>query len=62
MKTNIHFWSYITQFSEWKTFQTKVVESFETHTFYSGTYFLESCRLLDNVEKYGTARQATDTM
>ena len=31
MKTNIHFWSYVTQFFlEWEMFQTKVVEKFKT--------------------------------
>jgi hypothetical protein len=41
-------------------FQTKVVEKIKTHILCSITFFRKSCRLRDNVEKYGTARQATD--
>jgi hypothetical protein len=41
-------------------FRTKVVEKIKTHILCSITFFLKSCRLGDNVEKYGTARQATD--
>jgi hypothetical protein len=32
----------------------------KTHILYSVTFFQKSCRLWDNVEKYGRARQATD--
>jgi hypothetical protein len=32
MKTNVHFWSYLTQiFLEWEMFQTNVVEKNETY-------------------------------
>jgi len=41
-------------------FQTKVVEKIKTHISCSITFFQESCRLRDNVEKYCTAEQATD--
>jgi len=41
-------------------FQTKVVEKIKTHILCSVTFFPESCILLHNVYKYGTARQATD--
>jgi hypothetical protein len=41
-------------------FQTKVVQKIKTHILCSITVFLKSCRLWDNVEKYGTDRQATD--
>jgi hypothetical protein len=41
-------------------FQTKVVEKIKTHILCSITFFRKSCRLWDNVEKRGTARQATD--
>jgi hypothetical protein len=41
-------------------FQTKVVEKIKTHILCSIKFFRKSCRLWDNVEKYGTARQATD--
>jgi hypothetical protein len=38
-------------------FRTKVVEKIKTHILCSVTLFRKSCRLWDNVEKYGTARQ-----
>ena len=39
----------------------QAVEKIKTHTLCSVTFFsLKSCRLWDNVEKYGRARQATD--
>jgi hypothetical protein len=42
-------------------FRTKFVEKIKTHILYSIVFFFrKSCRLWDNVEKYGTARQATD--
>ena len=43
-------------------FRTKVVEKIKTHTLCSVTVFQESCRFLDNVEKYCRAGQATDDM
>jgi hypothetical protein len=61
MKTYAHLWQYLSQFfSEWDMFQTKVVKIIKTHISHSITFFLKSCRLWDNVEKYGTARQSTD--
>jgi len=42
-------------------FHTKVVDKIKTHILFSVTFFLgKSCRLWDNVENYGRARQATD--
>ena len=32
----------------------------QTHSLCSITFFKKSCQFWDNVEKYGTARQATD--
>jgi hypothetical protein len=40
-------------------FQTKVVEKIKTH-FMISNLFLKSCLFVDNVEKCGTAGQATD--
>ena len=40
----------------------KVVEKIATHILCSVTFFRKSCRLLDNVEKYGGDRKATDSM
>ena len=60
MKTNIHFLSYLAHFFlEWEMLQTKFVEKIKTHSFFSVTLFLKSCRLWDNVEKYSRAGQAT---
>jgi hypothetical protein len=43
MATNIHFWSYLTQFFlEWKMFQTEVVEKIETHVFMFNNLFFEN--------------------
>jgi len=46
-------------------FQTEVVEKIKTHILYSiyiyiCIYIRKSCRFRNNVEKYDTARQATD--
>ena len=61
VKTNRHFWSYLTQFFlEWKMFQTKVVEKIKTNILRSITFFLiQSCHLWD-VEKYFRAGQVAD--
>ena len=47
-------------FVEWAVFQTTVVDKIKTYILCSTTFSLKSCRLRDNVEKYGTAGQATD--
>ena len=62
MKTNIHFWSYLTQFLEWETFQIEVVEKIKTHILRSGTFFFfrKSCRLWDDTKKYCRAGQTID--
>ena len=40
MKTSIHFWSYLTQFSlEWDMFQTEVVEKLKTYFLCSANFF-----------------------
>jgi hypothetical protein len=41
-------------------FHTKVVEEIKTRILYSIEFFRKSCRLCDNVEKYGIARQTRD--
>ena len=52
MKTNIHFWSYLTHFFlEWKMFQAKVVEEIEIHILYSMTIY-ENQAIYDNVKRY----------
>ena len=61
MKTDVHLWSYLAQFfSEWENFQTKVVEKIKTHILCLITLLRKSSDLWDNVEKYVTAKQATD--
>jgi hypothetical protein len=60
MKTYVRLWNYIAEFFlEWEMCQTKVVEKIKTHILCSIIFFRKSCRLWDNVENYGTARQAT---
>jgi hypothetical protein len=42
-------------------FQTKFVEKIKTHILWSITFsFQKSCRLWNNVDKYGTAEEAND--
>jgi hypothetical protein len=41
-------------------FEIKVLDKIKTHILCSVTFFRKSYRLWDNVEKYGTARQAAD--
>jgi hypothetical protein len=43
-----------------RNFKTKLVEKTKTRIFSSLTFFQKSCRLWYKMEKYGTARQATD--
>ena len=61
MKTNTHLWPYLVQlFLEWEMFQKEVVQKIKTYILCSITVFRKSCRLWDNVENFGRARQATD--
>jgi hypothetical protein len=47
-------------FLEWEMFQIKVVEKIKTHISCSVTSSRKSCRLWDNVEKYGGGRETAD--
>ena len=62
MKTYVHSWQYLAEFFlELEMFHTEVVEKMKTHTVSSISFFPRKwCRLWDNVEKHGTAWQATD--
>jgi hypothetical protein len=60
MKTYVHLWYLAELFLEWEMFQTQVVEKIKTHFIINKFFPQKSCRLWHNVEKYGTARQATD--
>jgi hypothetical protein len=59
MKTPVHLWILAELFSEWEMFQTKFVDEIK-HNFLFYNFFWKSCRLWDNVEKYGRIRQTTD--
>ena len=60
LKTNTHIWSYLAEFfSKREMLPTKVVEKIKTIWYSIFPPPRKSCRLWDNVEKYGTARQAT---
>jgi hypothetical protein len=61
MKTDTHFWSYLSQFFlEWEMFRTKFVEKIKTHILCSVTFIWKSCSLFDNVENYCRAGLAID--
>ena len=60
IKTYVHLKQYLAEFLEWEKFQTKVVQQIKTHILRSKTLFWKSCRLWDNVEKYGTTGQVAD--
>ena len=45
-------------FCEWEMFLTKAVYKIQTHILRSITFYSKSCCLWDNVDKYGTAREA----
>ena len=61
MKTFVHLWQYVAEFFlQWEMFQTKVVAKIKTHVLSSIICSRKSCRLYDNVETYGKARQVTD--
>jgi hypothetical protein len=60
MNTNVQLLYLARFFLEWGIFQTKTVEKTQTHILCSVSFPRKSCRLWDNVEKYGKAGQATD--
>jgi hypothetical protein len=63
MKTNIYFSSYLAQFFlEWEMFQTRAVEKIKIQILSSVTFFLKSCRLWENLEKFNTDRGPHDHM
>ena len=63
MKTFSHLWQYLAEFFvEWEMFQIKVVEKIKTHILCSITFHRKSCRLGDNVEKCGGAKEAANNM
>ena len=58
LKSDLNNWVLCTNYSRHE--QTEVVQKIKTHILCSITFSRKSCRLLDNVVKYGTAIQATD--
>jgi hypothetical protein len=62
MNTYGHLWKYVAElFLEWEKFRQIYRENQNTHFMFNNLPPpKKSCRLWDNVEKYGTARQATD--
>ena len=61
MKTFSHLQHYLVDFIlEWEIFQIKVVEKIKTYILYPVTFFWKSCRLWDNVDNCGGAREAAD--
>jgi hypothetical protein len=58
--TDIHFWSYLAVLLRMRNVSDKSCrENQNTHFVFNNFFFRKSCRLWDNVQKYGTARQAT---
>ena len=61
MKTFLHLWQYLAKFwLEREMFLTKVVEKIKTLILCWAPFFRKSCRLRDNVEKYGGDRGAAN--
>jgi len=62
MNTAVHLWQHLAEFFlELEMFQSKFVERIKTHVLCSIIFPpRKSCFFRDNVEKYGTAGQATD--
>ena len=59
MKTSTYLWLYLAELLlEWEIFKTNVVNKIKTHSVFNNL-FKNIVNFLDNVEKYGTARQAT---
>ena len=58
----MHLWLWLAEFFlEWEIFRQKFVEKNKTHILCTINFFpWKSCHFLANVEKYDTARRATD--
>jgi len=60
MKTSTYLWLYLAELLlECEIFKTNVVDKIKTYSIFNNL-FKNIVNFLDNVEKYGTARQATD--
>jgi hypothetical protein len=62
MKKYTNLWQYLTEFFlDWEIFRLKHVQKIKTHMLCVIFFFFQkSCRLWDNVKKYGTGTKATD--
>ena len=61
MKSDIHFWSYLTQvYLGWKCFRQICGDNRNTRFMFNNFFFSKLCRLWNNVEKYCRVEQATD--
>jgi len=57
----MHIFYILLFFLEWEMFQIEVAEEIKKKIYVQLLFFCrKSCCLWDNLEKYGTARQATD--
>ena len=58
MKMFSHLWQYLDYFFlEWETFQIKLVQKMKTHILCPVIFFGKSCRVWNNAEKYGAAKE-----
>ena len=58
-ETYVHLWWHLAKlFLKQEMFQTKFADKIKTY-FMCSKFLRKSCRVRDNVEKYGTAREAT---
>jgi hypothetical protein len=56
MKSFLCVWQYLAGFYlKGEMFRIKVVDEIRTHILFSITFYQQSCRFWDNVEKYGGA-------
>jgi len=53
MKTHTHLQYRAQFFLQWENFWKKVAENLKTHIWCSKMFSRKSCRLWDNVQKYG---------
>ena len=63
MNTFAYLWQYLAEyFLEWEMFQIKFIEKNQHRHLMPDNFFFfqKSCRLWDNVEKYGKAKQAAN--
>jgi hypothetical protein len=60
MKTDVQLCSYFAHnFLQWEMLQTEAVEKIKVHFMFNNIFERKSCRLWDNVEKYGRTGQTT---